>query len=259
MAAFLAALMLMTLSVCQSVFAEETAGIDPEKLAQLDIDLEAADRTVTVSVYPVGIWDGSTGKYVLTDAFAGSGASLDVLDESAMRTSADQLKAYANQNGIQPQATAATAQGKTTFENLPQRLYLVCQNKGTSDNATMTSFLVTLPGLDPETHAWNYHVTSAPKSVKDTTKPGGNNSGNSGSSGGDSGPSGGGSTTGGPGVVATVDPLVIQEEPVPLASPILELLPKTGDTTNLMFWAVLMSVSSLALLVLMAVGRRMDQ
>lgn len=257
-AAFLAALILMTLSVCQAVFAGESAGIDPEKLVQLDIDLEASDRIVTVSLYPVGTWDGSTGKYVLTGSFAGSGASLDVRDEAAMRASADQLKAFAGQNGISAAASRTTEQGKTTFENLPHGLYLVCQNRGSSDNATMTSFLVTLPILDAETHQWNYRVDSRPKSEKDSTdRPGG---GDGGSSGGGSGPSGGGTTTGGPGVVSTVDPLVIPEEQVPLANlPIFEMLPKTGDTTNLMLWAALMSGSALALAVLFAVGKRMEK
>ena len=41
MAAFLAAVILMTMSVCQGAFAGETAGIDPVRLVTLTTELEA--------------------------------------------------------------------------------------------------------------------------------------------------------------------------------------------------------------------------
>ena len=44
MAAFLAAVILMTMSVCQGAFAGETAGIDTARPVSLTIDLEAESK-----------------------------------------------------------------------------------------------------------------------------------------------------------------------------------------------------------------------
>ena len=49
MAAFLAAVILMTMSVCQGAFAGETAGIDTARPVSLTIDLEAESKKATIS------------------------------------------------------------------------------------------------------------------------------------------------------------------------------------------------------------------
>ena len=51
MAAFLAAVILMTMSVCQGAFAGETAGIDTARPVSLTIDLEAESKKATISIY----------------------------------------------------------------------------------------------------------------------------------------------------------------------------------------------------------------
>lgn len=73
----------------------------------------------------------------------------------------------------------------------------------------------------------------------------------------------GGSTSGGPGVIS--DSLVpLDGADVPLAGimdnpvPLFGMLPKTGDTTNLMLWAMLMAVSAFGLAGLMIVKKRMS-
>lgn len=83
-------------------------------------------------------------------------------------------------------------------------------------------------------------------------------SGGGSSGGGGGNPSGGGSPSGGPGVI--VDELtVIEDSQTPLADVIPSgILPKTGDTTNLAFWLLLMSVSGGALALLMVLKKRMD-
>ena len=85
---------------------------------------------------------------------------------------------------------------------------------------------------------------------------GGGNSGG-GSSGGDgsSGPSGGGSASGGPGVI--IDELTVIEDPVVPLTPVpADMLPKTGDTTNLALWVIMMAISGGALAALTVLKRR---
>lgn len=79
-------------------------------------------------------------------------------------------------------------------------------------------------------------------------------SGGSSGGGGSSGPSGG-STSGGPGVI--VDELTVIEEPVVSLTPVpADKLPKTGDTTNLALWMLLMAISGGALAVLMRLKKQ---
>lgn len=81
MAAFLAAVILMTMSVCQGAFAGETAGIDTARPVSLTIDLEAESKKATISIYKVGEWNGAEGAYALSQEFTGSGA--DIGDHTA--------------------------------------------------------------------------------------------------------------------------------------------------------------------------------
>ena len=88
MAAFLTALLLTALCLCQAVFAADTAGIDPTRQASLQIDLKevgvtTTDKTATIAVYKAGEWDGTKGQYKLTAAFSGSGADITKLDTGA--------------------------------------------------------------------------------------------------------------------------------------------------------------------------------
>lgn len=92
------------------------------------------------------------------------------------------------------------------------------------------------------------------------TKPGG-----SGNGGGGSSSSGGGSSSGGPGDGLTViddgqTPLstILPETTIPENLLPLAMLPKTGDTTNVALWMLLMVVSGCGLVLLMAYRKRMD-
>ena len=244
MAAFLTALLLTALCLCQAVFAADTAGIDPTRQASLHIDLKevgttTTDKTAVIAVYHVGEWDGTKGQYTLTERFAGSGADITSLETADDVLNASRiLDAYAASQNLAETAKQTTSNGEVTFTGLSTGLYLVCQRRGDSDNVTVSPFLTTLPVLDEETDTWNYTVNCYPKSQADTPdtpdNPGGGGGGSTGGGGGgrtdltDPGtttiinegsvPQGG--LDGGEGE----DPILIEEEGVPLFA-----LPKTGD------------------------------
>ena len=248
MAAFLTALM-MTVCFCQAVFAADTAGIDTARQGALAIDLKTVEetttnKTATIAVYKAGEWDGSQGRYELTESFQGSGADIHHLSTAEDLLKASQLlDQYALDQKIEETAVQTTSNGEARFTGLSTGLYLVCQREGTSDNVTMSPFLTTLPVLDEETNTWNYEVNCYPKSQPDTPdNPGG---GSHGGGGGGNNGGGGGPThtdltdtpsttvTDTPDTITTIEPgevpqaglpIEIEEEGVPLFG-----LPRTGD------------------------------
>ena len=245
MAAFLTAVLLTALCLCQAVFAADTAGIDPTRQASLHIDLKevgttTTDKTAVIAVYHVGEWDGTKGQYTLTERFAGSGADIDSLETADdVRNASRILDAYAASRNLAETAKQTTSNGEATFTDLSTGLYLVCQRRGDSDNVTVSPFLTTLPVLDEETDTWNYTVNCYPKSQADT--PDTPDNPGSGGGGGSNGGGGGGRTDlTDPGTTTIInegsvpqggldggegeDPILIEEEGVPLFA-----LPKTGD------------------------------
>ena len=245
MAAFLTALLLTALCLCQAVFAADTAGIDPTRQASLHIDLKevgttTTDKTAVIAVYHVGEWDGTKGQYTLTERFAGSGADITGLETADdVRNASRILDEYAASQNLAETAKQTTSNGETTFTGLSTGLYLVCQRRGDSDNVTVSPFLTTLPVLDEETDTWNYTVNCYPKSQADTPDTPDNPGGGGG--GGSTGGGGGGRTDlTDPGTTTIInegsvpqggldggegeDPILIEEEGVPLFA-----LPKTGD------------------------------
>ena len=247
MAAFLTALLLTALCLCQAVFAADTAGIDPTRQASLHIDLKevgttTTDKTAVIAVYHVGEWDGTKGQYTLTERFAGSGADITGLETADDVLNASRiLDEYAASQNLAETAKQTTSNGEATFTGLSTGLYLVCQRRGDSDNVTVSPFLTTLPVLDEETDTWNYTVNCYPKSQADTPdtpdNPGGGGGGGS-TGGGDGGRTQTDLTN--PGTTTVIDegavpqggldggegedPILIEEEGVPLFA-----LPKTGD------------------------------
>ena len=245
MAAFLTALLLTALCLCQAVFAADTAGIDPTRQASLHIDLKevgttTTDKTAVIAVYHVGEWDGTKGQYTLTERFAGSGADITSLETAdAVLNASRTLDEYAASQNLAETAKQTTSNGEATFTGLSTGLYLVCQRRGNSDNVTVSPFLTTLPVLDEETDTWNYTVNCYPKSQADT--PDTPDNPGSGGGGGSTGGGGGGRTDlTDPGTTTIInegsvpqggldggegeDPILIEEEGVPLFA-----LPKTGD------------------------------
>ncbi len=164
---FLAAMILMFLCFCQSAFAGEPAGIDPDHKVTLTIDLEAQSKCATITLYRVGKWDGSIGEYVLTEEFSGSGAKLHDLTVSSMLQASKILDEYARKQASPVIAHQTTTLGKTQFSDLTSGLYLICQRREASDNVTIRPYLTTLPVMNEETHNWDYDVKAYPKNESD--------------------------------------------------------------------------------------------
>ncbi|MCI9180838.1 MAG: LPXTG cell wall anchor domain-containing protein [Lachnospiraceae bacterium] len=275
MVAFLAAVILTVFGLCQAAFAADTnttnnANIDIDRPVSLSIKLVKEDgetdtaKTSTVKLYQVGKWDGSQGKYVLTDEFAASGISLEGETGDAILKEIDSLQTFIGSNGISPLAEGRTQSGQYTFADLSMGLYMVCSptdaqaiTKG--DNTVITPFLITLPLWVKNENApgeWRYDVEASPKhgAPEDNDNNGGGNGGNNGGGGGNSGGGGGrrgniidpeGTPTamiddGGTPLEGLTPPSEqINDEEVPLGNSItqliedvlvpLGLLPKTGD------------------------------
>lgn len=261
MAAFLAAVIVTTMSLCQGAFAGETAGIDPSRPVSLTIDLEAQNKNATISIYQVGQWNGAAGAYTLTQTYSGSGANVEDHTAAGVLSAAKTLEQYIKDNQIAALGTQSTESGKMSFSGLSTGLYLVCQSRTTTDNVTVSPYLTTLPVYNEETKGWVYDVRSLPKYEADST----NNNGGGGHSGG-----GGGSSSSGRintnGSSTTVN---VPDSDVPLAdadNPVfkaiedvlvpLGLLPKTGDNSARIQVMLGVTVMSAALLVLLIAKRR---
>ena len=161
MVAFLAAVILTVFGLCQAAFAADTntngnANLNPDTPVSLTISLLrenneiAADKSATIEIYQVGEWDGSEGSYVLTDAFAESGAKLDGETGEDILKEIEVLSAYAKEHAVAPLATGKTQNGQYVFSNLSMGLYLVSslENKqaiANGDNSAITPFLTALP------------------------------------------------------------------------------------------------------------------
>ena len=116
------------------------------------------------SLYRIGEIS-ETGKYTLTEEFAGYPVSLDELDSSGWRSLAQTLAAYAQRDGIEPDRTGVTgSDGVLRFQDLDTGLFLVTGEKLEYQEKTYTaeSFICSLPGLS-EDDTWQYDVESSVK------------------------------------------------------------------------------------------------
>lgn len=188
MAAFLAALMLTILCLCQAAFAAEQAGIDLGRQSSLTMELRrqeapyelAADLHATIAIYQIGAWDGARGQYVLDGEFAQSGADIEDGSPAALREIARPLAEYAARENIQPEASGRITDGTLTFEGLSTAaLYLAAQTRSTGDNVETNPFVTYLPvwNDDPGNTGWQYDVTASlkyeviPPSSENPTEP----------------------------------------------------------------------------------------
>ncbi len=260
MAAFLAAVIVMTMSLCQGAFAGESANIDTARPVSLTVDLEAENKNATISIYQVGQWDGAAGAYTLSQTFAGSGANVTDYTADGVLTASKTLVQFISDNQISALGTQSTQSGKLQFSGLSTGLYLVCQSRTSADNVTVSPYLTTLPVYNEETRGWEYDVRSLPKYEADRT----NNNGGGGSGGG-----GGGSSSSGKIYTNGSTTVTVPDSDVPLAdaeNPVIKaiedvlvplgLLPKTGDNSTSIQIMLGVTVMSAALLVLLVAKRR---
>lgn len=184
--AFLAALMLAVLSLCQMAYAKpqaeadaaKQAGMDASQFVTLTLDLESQEKQATLALYQVGVWDGSRERYSLTGAFIPAGVDLGVLSgdpnlvaaEDVIALSAS-LEQFTREHSLTPFASQTTTAGIMRFENLPTGLYLILQQRAEGDNVTINPFLTSLPVWDEERLSWDYDVTAYPKNQADQPAP----------------------------------------------------------------------------------------
>ncbi len=274
MAAFLAAVLMAALCLCQAAFAAETksAGIE-ERGSTLSIDLEGQDKRATMALYQIGDWDGEQGAYVLNGTFAGSGVDLaelmagDGMTTQEMEDTCAALVAYAEAKGITAQEVKDTEEGRLTFGPVGNGLYLVAQT-GEDSAFQVAPFFTTLPRLEDE--GWDYQVEAQPKNAVVPVPPAEvpteapTQSGNGSTSGGSS-------TRRSSGAANTINAEAatdtIEDEATPLGeqiidtiedalTPLASLLPKTGDRSVAYLPLFLAFLASGAGIVLFAVKRK---
>ena len=161
MAAFLAAVILMTMSVCQGAFAGETAGIDTARPVSLTIDLEAESKKATISIYKVGEWNGAEGAYALSQEFTGSGADIGDHTATGVLSAAQTLEQFIKNNQIGALSTQATATGKIQFTGLSSGLYLVCQFKASGAFDSIDCQIAGLGGIEDVQKLYVAHTKAA--------------------------------------------------------------------------------------------------
>ncbi len=190
MVAFLAAVILTVFGLCQAAFAADTnttnnANIDTNRPVSLSIKLEKEDasvdtnKTATIMIYQVGKWNGSEGKYVLTDEFAASEAVLDGEEIEEVLKEINTLQNFINDNHIAPLAEERTQNGQCSFPELSMGLYLVCSPEDAAaiargDDTIINPFLTTLPlwvSRNNTSGEWRYDVEAAPKHGAPDTDP----------------------------------------------------------------------------------------
>lgn len=120
------------------------------------------------------------GRYSLAPAFAGSGVSLDALDDAAHhKETAEMLVRYIEENALTPDAEVQTdAGGNAVADALDAGMYLLCPDELTLPGGKCSgeAAILALPGRDETEDTWLYTQTVFPKisftPVKPSPKPG---------------------------------------------------------------------------------------
>lgn len=116
----------------------------------------------TLTLFKVADVTENNGNYsfTLTDAFAGSGASLDNFED---KTLASMLAAYAESRGISGTTISIDSDGAWSAEGLELGLYLVVQYEPAYGFEAISPFIVSVPMYDEDTDKYIYDVNAQPK------------------------------------------------------------------------------------------------
>ncbi len=116
----------------------------------------------TLTFYKAGDVAADDGNYsfALTEAFAGSGVSLDDLTDKNLAAT---LAAYVEGSGISGTTIDIASDGTWVAEGLELGLYLVVQNDAADGFEAITPFIVSVPIYDEETESYVYDVSAEPK------------------------------------------------------------------------------------------------
>ena len=190
---------------------------------------------------------GARGGWTLSEDFQGSGVSLENPDSSERKKQAEKLYAYAVQEKLQGREQTDEA-GITKFGNLEKGLYLIAQTRDVRKGDWIfrsSPVLISMPGNENDADIWD--IVIEPKSEWSDIGSGGGSG--SGSGGGNPGGGSGGGTT----VVPGGDPIETspaeESEPLPSLEEANEIAkngetPKTGDTSLLEIWVVVLAISA---------------
>lgn len=152
----IAALVLcLLLTMSCAVFAREVP--DAGETGSITVTLSYEDAALTdgtLALYQVGNVAADDGDYsfVLSDAFADSGADLSDLEDA---DTAAALYAYAVSNGIEAVQTTSNTDGTVVFEDLEIGLYLVVQTVSCSGYEALSPFLVSVPAYEDGAYVYN--------------------------------------------------------------------------------------------------------
>lgn len=117
-----------------------------------------------LTLYQAGEIAGPEGeegyRYVLTEDFAESEASLEDLEDASL---AGELAEYAYGKELEGTTVAIGEDGVWTAEELSMGLYLVVQYQAADGYEPISPFLVSLPGYDDTSGSWIYEVSAQPK------------------------------------------------------------------------------------------------
>lgn len=212
------------------------------------------DETVVLSdapfvLYHAGGW--SEGGWTLSEDFQGSGVSLENPDSSERKKQAEKLYAYAVQEKLQGREQKTDEAGITKFGNLEKGLYLIAQTRDVRKGDWIfrsSPVLISMPGNENDADIWD--IVIEPKSEWSDIGSGGGSG--SGSGGGNPGGGSGGGTTVVPGGEPIETSPAEESEPLPSLEEANEIAkngetPKTGDTSLLEIWVVVLAISAVTI------------
>ena len=158
-------LLLLTLLLLAGCFSLETRAAPPDLQRTGSIRVQLLDHGVPIPgcsltafqageiVLKNGVW-----QYGLTKEFAGSGASLDHLQDPQL---ASDLAAWAQRRNLPGITSASNPDGEIVFPDLKPGLYLLIQREAPAGYLPVEPFLVTVP-IQVGTE-WIYDVDATPK------------------------------------------------------------------------------------------------
>lgn len=154
-----AAVLICTMSM--SAYANDV--LDTNEKGSIHMIMQYEDKAVpggTLTLYHVGdILENDEGDtFVLTDAFAESGESLENIQSARL---AKQLAQYAKDHNIKGTEKKIDSKGSVLFSGLSTGLYLIIQTKAADGYNAAEPFLVSVPMQ--ENGVYIYNVDASPK------------------------------------------------------------------------------------------------
>lgn len=162
--------------------------------------------------------------FVLTADFSGSGQSLSRIEGAE---AAKNLAAYAKKQNVKGTTVTIGSDGNAVFSAVKPGLYLLTQKQAAKGYYNVTPFLVSVPLLENESYLYDIDATPKMEPLKkqpDSSKPD-----------------------------ITPDP---KPNSTPATSNSKGGTPKTGDTTRLGLWLILLCGSAAGIVFLLLLGKR---